>query len=112
MTAISLEVERLTMSALLAVVKERAHQDRKWGKDRRLPDADWLRALVAEVGEVASAMSGRWPEREGHGVTAELVQVAAVAVAWLESIQATAEAEADAAPRVPWPEGAGCNKRR
>lgn len=44
------------------------------------PDVLRLAALVEEVGEVARAM------HDGGDVESELVQVAAVAVAWLEGI--------------------------
>jgi hypothetical protein len=44
-----------------------------------------LAALVEEVGEVARAM------HDGGDVETELVQVAAVAVAWLEGLEAVPE---------------------
>ena len=47
--------------------------------DRGCPDELKLAALVEEVGEVARAY------HDGHDLTGELVHVAAVAVAWLES---------------------------
>lgn len=48
-------------------------------------DGQRLAVLVEEVGEVARAMN------DGKGLREELIQVAAVAVAWLEAID-TAEA--------------------
>lgn len=73
---------------------ERARQDRTWGRsphDWPAPAAVKLAVLAEEVGELAEDLTaGRHdPAR------AELIQVAAVAVAWLES---TADVSA-AAPR-------------
>lgn len=48
-------------------------------------DGQRLAVLVEEVGEVARAMN------DGKGLREELIQVAAVAVAWVEAID-TAEA--------------------
>lgn len=82
-----------THEALALVVAERRRQIAKWGG----PEGDGienpstsnyvrLRVLAEEFGEVAEAM-GR-PE-DGNGkrdLRTELVQVAAVAVAWLEAL--------------------------
>jgi hypothetical protein len=61
---------------------ERDHQDKKWGADRNLPDSMWLNILVEELGEVAGAIMDCSQEARRK----ELVQVAAVAVAWLEMV--------------------------
>jgi len=42
----------------------------------------WRGAVVEEVGEASEALQ----ERDDYGLAAELVQVAAVAVVWLESL--------------------------
>jgi hypothetical protein len=82
---------------------ERARQRAKWGGDHgwgsgdcsaptvadradRTDTANLLRmaVLTEEVGEVARAVM----ERDRDGLRAELVQVAAVAVAWIEGIDA------------------------
>lgn len=47
--------------------------------DADCPDDLKLAALTEEIGEVARAY------HDGNGLTDELVQVAAVAIAWLES---------------------------
>lgn len=64
---------------------ERDRQDKKWGTQRKQPDTIWLAILVEEVGEAAEAIL------EGPGdmrdLETELVQVAAVATAWIEAIQ-------------------------
>ena len=80
--------------ALADVQREREQQDQKWGEQHHAP-AVWLAILVEEVGEVAKVvaettagddtMAQRWPAyRE------ELVQVAAVAVAAIEALDAGA----------------------
>lgn len=66
-----------TQDVLLAVAGERARQDAKWGEQNH-DDLYWLGILTEEVGEVARATI------EGTANHAEIVQVAAVAVAWIE----------------------------
>ena len=76
-----------------AVDAERARQDAKWGEQNH-DDFTWMAILAEEVGEVAKAALHH--NGDEPGVTAseatlshlreELVQVAAVAVAWLEAI--------------------------
>jgi len=58
---------------------ERRSQDEKWGEQNH-GDGYWLAILVEEVGEAAKALCERTP------VESEVLQVAAVAVAWLECI--------------------------
>lgn len=69
------------MVALDDVYAERCSQDRKWGPSEDRP-APSLRILIEEVGEVAKAMQ----EETDAELRAELVQVAAVAVAMVEGI--------------------------
>lgn len=60
---------------------EREKQDAKWGDlPRRLQDLLWLSILVEEVGEVAQAIL----KRDWINLKEEIIQVAAVAIAWLE----------------------------
>jgi NTP pyrophosphatase (non-canonical NTP hydrolase) len=85
----------VTRDAIHALIDaERARQERlkAEGKLRAtcldpIDEAVKLAALTEEVGEVARAVLGRsaW-SRDGGDLTAELVQVAAVCVAWLESL--------------------------
>lgn len=81
--------EPLALDAALQLVRdERKRQDDKWGSDRAMPNALWHLILSEEVGEVAEASLGHF---DGRGVDAdalrrELVQVAAVAVAWIEAL--------------------------
>jgi NTP pyrophosphatase (non-canonical NTP hydrolase) len=67
------------------VREERRQQDAKWGPSNRIlvgTPEEQLAILVEEVGEVAKAVV----ERDAEETENELIQVAAVAVAWLESI--------------------------
>ena len=68
-----------TWSELLAVSAERIRQDKKWGEQNH-SDLYWLGILMEEVGEVAKALIENKPDEAQN----ELVQVAAVAVSWLE----------------------------
>lgn len=77
---------------LMEVSRERDRQDGKWGPQRHGP-ARWLAILAEEFGEAAKeavdlefdGTPDMPADIEGRLVT-ELVQVAAVAVAWLEDI--------------------------
>jgi len=68
------------------VKRERERQDKKWGSPgpRNLDHDRWSLILQEEMGEVAMAILDNQTESE---VYAELVQVAAVAVAWLEAME-------------------------
>ena len=63
-----------------AVRDERIRQDKKWGEQNHR-DSTWLAILVEEVGEAAKAIL----EKDGDDLEKEIIQVAAVAVAWRES---------------------------
>lgn len=88
-------MSRESIYALIAAERER--QDAQWGEwatsGDRLDHAEKLVVLMTEVGEVAEAVAlmidgGRFI-RPGHSenLAEELVQVAAVGVAWLEAIE-------------------------
>jgi NTP pyrophosphatase (non-canonical NTP hydrolase) len=66
-------------SVLVDVGEERNYQDIKWGVQEHTPEK-WGMILAEEVGEVAKA----YLENDMDGYRAELVQVAAVAVATIE----------------------------
>lgn len=75
------------------VSMERDRQDAKWGADRIQPDPVWSTILTEEVGESAeAALNAHFGDPDGTNrvrqteLRAELVQVAAVAVAWIEAI--------------------------
>lgn len=65
------------------IVTERHLQDIKWGAPCLTNPDRWNTILVEEVGEVSNAIN----EKDWDNLKKELVQVAAVAVAWLESIE-------------------------
>ena len=73
-----------TEKVVLSVVEERARQNKKWGREPGEWRADAgvkLAVLTEEVGEVARALL------EGSSIEhlrMELIEVAAVAVAWAE----------------------------
>lgn len=73
------------LAIFLKVHEERDRQDAKWGGvpgiDRR-DDHTYAAVLGEEFGEVCEA----WLSREMGALRNELVQVAAVAVAWIEEI--------------------------
>ena len=69
---------------LQALQDERDRQDVKWGANRYLAQETWLTILMEEVGEAAKAAL----EDDSGGYAEELIQVAAVAVAALESYRA------------------------
>ncbi|MGC4107907.1 MAG: hypothetical protein QM753_16410 [Thermomicrobiales bacterium] len=66
------------------VAGERARQDARWGEQNQ-EDLVWGAILGEEVGEVSRAILD---DRAGKGgnLRDELLQVAAVAVAWVECI--------------------------
>lgn len=67
------------LSAIACVLKERERQDLKWGQQNHDP-GKWSLILTEELGEVSkSALEG---DRANY--LTELVQAAAVLVAWLE----------------------------
>ena len=78
-------------SPMKCVEHERVKQDTKWGIQNH-SDEKWLAILTEELGEVAECVChtaiGSKDEAERRSFDAlmdyELVQVAAVAVAWLE----------------------------
>ena len=68
------------MEVLEEVMEERNRQDELWGEQNH-DDGIWLAILVEEVGEVANDINER-----SKKLREELIQVAAVAVSWVESI--------------------------
>jgi len=69
------------LDILHAIAKERTRQDNKWGI-QRLEDSQMMLVLVEEVGEVAKASLEGYQLR----LREELIQVAAVAVKWVETL--------------------------
>lgn len=71
-----------TSEILQEVAAERCSQDAKWGDQRMHPASLWHLILGKEVGEAANAIQ----EKNADGVRAELIQIAAVGVVTIESI--------------------------
>lgn len=72
-------------SILRQVAIERDAQDRKWGGEpgtARRDDHTYAAVLGEEFGECCKA----WLERDVIALRAELIQTAAVAVAWVEEL--------------------------
>ena len=71
---------------LKEVALERAIQDAKWGQQNH-GVADWMLVLSEEFGEAAKeANEVRFREKSVYDYRKELIQVAAVAVAAIESL--------------------------
>lgn len=74
--------------AFESVRKERGRQEDKWGQQNHL-DLTWLAILTEEVGEAAQEILTNQfgAVGNGHGdLREEVVQVAAVALAWVEAL--------------------------
>ena len=68
-------------------IAEQIEQLRKWGYRQNQDDGIWLAVLVEEVGEVANAICDGGGTLEGVlNMRAELIQVAAVAMSWVDVI--------------------------
>lgn len=67
-----------TSSVLHRIIEERARQDAKWGVTRH-SDSDWLAILMEEVGELSKEIVEGNTHKDKLN---ELIQIAAVCVAW------------------------------
>lgn len=66
---------------------ERDRQDQQWGDQSHHPDTTWLAILTEELGECAQAvLHDQFGGKAAGTLRDELVQVAAVAVAWIEAV--------------------------
>lgn len=82
--------ERLK-KALNAVGWEREAQFAKWG-EQSLNNYQWLAVLTEEVGELAqAALHDEFGGKAAGTLRDELIQVAAVAVQWLEMLEVSDE---------------------
>lgn len=69
------------------IIDERIRQDRKWGDQSYNSPMVWTAVLGEEFGEVAkAAIEYRFRDASIDDLHKELIQVAAVAVAWVEAI--------------------------
>lgn len=90
MSAGFLDATSDTAHVLEEVEIERVRQDSKWGK-QNCHDFEWVSILGEEFGEAArEANEANFVSGKNRGnfakLRAELIQVAAVAVAWVEAI--------------------------
>ena len=72
------------------VAQERHRQEARWGEQNH-GDERWQGILGEEMGEVCKATNETWADEKfslehEHQLRTELIQVAAVAVAWVEAI--------------------------
>ena len=74
------QIEDLQKHIFTLISVERRRQDVKFGTQDH-PDGGWALILLEEVGEYAKSLN----EQDEQNLDEELVQVAAVAVAWLEA---------------------------
>lgn len=74
------------LTLLQTIQQERDRQDAKWGEQNHHP-LYWLGILTEELGEVAKASI----EADWSNYATELIQLAAVAVAALESLDRNGE---------------------
>ena len=84
------ETRVATLRALVqAVLDERAKQDKRWGHptERTITLTTWQTVLTEEVGESARAIL----HRDRANLRAELIQIAAVALAMAEANDAGAD---------------------
>lgn len=76
----------LTTKVHLDVVEERNRQDTKWGEQNHHA-IEWLSILGEEVGEAfKGANEAHWGGKSYENYRAEMIQVAAVAIAAVECL--------------------------
>lgn len=69
------------------IIAERQRQDDKFGADRNQHNYIWNAILLEEVGEASKeCLEIDFDKKSERELRAELVQVAAVAVAWIENL--------------------------
>jgi NTP pyrophosphatase (non-canonical NTP hydrolase) len=76
----------LSAKVMIDIAEERQRQNEKWGEQNH-DDYTWLAILSEELGETAQAALHNEFGGDAKGtLRTELVQVAAVAIQWLECI--------------------------
>lgn len=79
------------ITAFRAILNERQRQYEKWGEQNH-DDYRWLAILVEEIGELSQcALHDEFGGHAAGKLQEELVQVAAVAVSWLECLDRRGE---------------------
>ena len=96
-----------TGSGLPSVLAERKRQDAKWGEQNH-PPGTWLVILMEEVGEASEATL----EMDWNSYRDEMVQVAAVALAAVESCDRSLGIPPNALGQARRGTGAGTNRTR
>lgn len=84
LTNVQLSPEAISLPSLVRVLQERDRQQKKWGEQNH-NDGKWALILLEELGEFAKDCL------EGQDSDQELVEVAAVALAWLDCRKRAAE---------------------
>ena len=77
------EIEVARAKVVENVLAERERQDSIWGDQRDNADATWTLIALEELGEVAKDIN----ETKLGSAYTEIIQVAAVMVAWAESLR-------------------------
>jgi NTP pyrophosphatase (non-canonical NTP hydrolase) len=76
----------IELNVLIDIANERRRQNEKWGEQNH-PAEIWLAVLSEELGEVSQALlHNKFGGKAAGTLRTELVQVAAVAIQWLECI--------------------------
>lgn len=81
-------LEEIKREIAFRIELERERQDEKWGEQNHT-HPEWMGILTEEVGEVANVVNhiAFGGHKEEADLAEELVQVAAVAVVWLEMLE-------------------------
>ena len=87
MNEYTIRIEMPQLQIITDILVERKRQDDKWGAQQNQDDSRWATILGEEFGEVCQAVLKYTNLRE------ELVQVAAVAIAWIEDLDWQKESE-------------------
>lgn len=78
--------EESTLRILTQVLDERMRQDQKWGQQNHSPEG-WMIILVEEIGEASKSICDFYFKKKPYeDIRKELVQSAAVCVAFIESL--------------------------
>ena len=82
------ESHQIDRQVLEAIAAERQRQIDKWGRYKDMPPPTWLMVLGEEFGEAcAAAHDTMYGGKHDGELEAELTQIAAVVIAWLEEIR-------------------------
>jgi hypothetical protein len=106
-------IKKKQRSIVYKIMRERERQNDKWGPPESRPGAPWLAILGEEYGEVCRASLGN---PDAGDLKKELIQVAAVAIAWIEALQSLPAASGNRRrreagyPPTREPVGASCNR--